>query len=76
MNSHHFNQLYLFSKKKDPLQFFLKKKFLADIPPPQVDCIKLPFNLKGKKLSTNAQIHIQVTNSDNHAEYKRGLQLD
>lgn len=41
-------------------------------PPSPVDCIKLPLNLKGKKWSTNAQIHLQVTNSDNHAEYKQG----
>lgn len=76
MNSHHFNQLYLFSKKKRSTAIFPKKKIPSRHTPPQVDCIKLPFNLKGKKLSTNAQIHIQVTNSDNHAEYKRGLQLD
>lgn len=34
MNSHHFNPFYLFSKKKDPLHFFLKKIPSWHTPPP------------------------------------------
>lgn len=77
MNRHHFNQLSFIFYKNDSMQFKKKNPGWHNNPPPSpVDCIKLPLNLKGKKWSTNAQIHLQVTNSDNHAEYKRGLQLD
>lgn len=50
MNSHHFNQLYLLSKKKIHCNFFLKK-ILADIPPPLPGWLyQTSFQFKGEKI--------------------------